>query len=158
MACAAGTIKRFYSRAYTETSGKKHAACINPDHSHAQNFNLRRTDQNQMEQYLNIGGSEWVIVVFVALLLILGTNRLPEAARKIGKAAAEYKKARDQVGSELSSYSDQNVKVTKPVENERQKFEAIAESLGINADGTDTKDLKEAIRDKIGQKTGDKAQ
>lgn len=111
-----------------------------------------------MEQYLNIGGSEWVIVVFVALLLILGTNRLPEAARKIGKAAAEYKKARDQVGSELSSYSDQNVKVTKPVENERQKFEAIAESLGINADGTDTKDLKEAIRDKIGQKTGDKAQ
>ena len=44
---------------------------------------------------LNIGGSEWIIIVFVALVLILGTNKLPEAAKKIGKAMNEYKKAKE---------------------------------------------------------------
>ena len=34
---------------------------------------------------LNIIGGEWVIIIFVALVLILGTNKLPEAAKKMGK-------------------------------------------------------------------------
>ena len=35
---------------------------------------------------LNIMGTEWIIVVFVALVLILGTGKLPAAARKMGRA------------------------------------------------------------------------
>ena len=38
---------------------------------------------------LNVAGSEWAIIIFVALVLILGTGKLPGAARKIGKAVNE---------------------------------------------------------------------
>ena len=46
------------------------------------------------EYLLNIIGSEWMIIIFVALILLLGTNRFPEAAMKIGKIVGEYKKAK----------------------------------------------------------------
>jgi len=42
---------------------------------------------------LNIAGSEWMIIIFVAIVLILGTGKLPGAAKKLGKAVNEYNKA-----------------------------------------------------------------
>ena len=32
---------------------------------------------------LNIIGSEWIIIIFVALILLFGTNKLPEAGKKL---------------------------------------------------------------------------
>ena len=43
-----------------------------------------------LEYSLNIIGSEWMIIIFVALILLLGTNRFPEAAKKIGKMVGEF--------------------------------------------------------------------
>jgi len=45
------------------------------------------------EYLLNIIGSEWIMIIFVALILLLGTNRFPEAAKKIGNIVGEYNKA-----------------------------------------------------------------
>jgi sec-independent protein translocase protein TatB len=39
----------------------------------------------------NIGGPE-IIVVLIVALLVLGPNRLPQAARSLGKAMAEFRK------------------------------------------------------------------
>ena len=39
----------------------------------------------------NIGGPE-IIVVLIVALLVLGPNRLPQAARSMGKAMAEFRK------------------------------------------------------------------
>jgi sec-independent protein translocase protein TatB len=39
----------------------------------------------------NIGGPEIVVVLIIALL-VLGPNRLPQAARSMGKAMAEFRK------------------------------------------------------------------
>ena len=39
---------------------------------------------------LNIIGTEWMIIIFVALVLLFGTNKLPEAGKKIGKMVGEY--------------------------------------------------------------------
>ena len=44
---------------------------------------------------LNIAGSEWMIIIFVAIVLILGTGKLPGAAKKLGKAVNEYNKAKN---------------------------------------------------------------
>ena len=46
---------------------------------------------------LNIIGGEWVIIIFVALVLILGTNKLPEAAKKMGKVVNEYNRAKEEI-------------------------------------------------------------
>ena len=37
-----------------------------------------------IEYSLNIIGSEWMIIIFVALILLFGTNKLPEAGKKLG--------------------------------------------------------------------------
>jgi sec-independent protein translocase protein TatB len=39
----------------------------------------------------NIGGPELLVVLIVALL-VLGPNRLPQAARSMGKAMAEFRR------------------------------------------------------------------
>ncbi len=105
-----------------------------------------------MDPSLNIGGSEWIIIIFAALVLILGTNRLPDAAKKLGRASAEYKRAKSEVSTQISEAASQNVNITGPVENERQKFEMIAKSLGIDPAGMSTDELRKVISDKIGQK------
>ena len=53
---------------------------------------------------LNIIGGEWVIIIFVALVLILGTNKLPEAAKKMGKVVNEYNRAKEEIKNNLSGF------------------------------------------------------
>ena len=43
------------------------------------------------EFVLNILGGEWMIIIFVVLLLFLGSGQLPGAAKKLGKVVAEFK-------------------------------------------------------------------
>ncbi|PIW32486.1 MAG: translocase [Nitrosopumilales archaeon CG15_BIG_FIL_POST_REV_8_21_14_020_37_12] len=105
---------------------------------------------------LNIVGSEWIIIIFVALILILGTNKLPEAAKKLGKAVNEYNKAKNDIQTNMKSVTNHNVDVSGPVENERQKLETIAKSLGVRIEDRTDDELRKIISDKIGQKKIDK--
>lgn len=96
---------------------------------------------------LNIGGTEWIAIVFVALVLVLGTGKLPEAARKIGRASAEFRRARDEVGSQISG---RTTGVLGPVSDERQKLERMAESLGLKTEGLETDQLRRQIDSRLG--------
>ena len=49
-----------------------------------------------IENSLNIGGSEWMIIIFVAVVLVLGTGKLPGAAKKMGKVVSEYNNAKNE--------------------------------------------------------------
>jgi len=101
---------------------------------------------------LNIGGSEWIIIIFAALILILGTNKLPEAAKKLGRASYEFNKAKNDVADQVKEVSGHTVKVDGPVQNEEQKLRTIARSLGINDAGMTKDDLQKAIGDMMGDK------
>ncbi|MEJ2261652.1 MAG: twin-arginine translocase TatA/TatE family subunit [Nitrosopumilaceae archaeon] len=105
-----------------------------------------------IEHSLNIVGSEWIIIIFVALILFLGTGQMPGAARKIGKAVAEYNKAKTDFQNQLKEPSHDSVGISGPVENERQKNEIIAKSLGIRPEGKTDDQLQKMIADRIGQK------
>jgi sec-independent protein translocase protein TatB len=48
----------------------------------------------------NIGGPE-IIVVLIVALLVLGPNRLPQAARSMGKAMAEFRKVTGGLQAEM---------------------------------------------------------
>jgi len=102
---------------------------------------------------LNIIGSEWIIIIFVAIVLILGTNKLPEAAQKLGKAMNEYKKAKDGIETQMKDYSKQNLEVSGPVQNERQKLESISKSLGIDSSNKSDDELRRIISSKMGQQS-----
>jgi len=99
----------------------------------------------------NIGGSEWIIIVFAALVLILGTNKLPEAAKKFGKAMNEYKKAKDGIQDQMKDFSNENLKIDGPVASERQKLEMIAKNLGVDPKNKSDDDLRNLISSKIGR-------
>ncbi len=94
---------------------------------------------------MNIAGSEWIIIILLAVVLFLGTKKLPEVSRTIGKAVGEFEKAKETFRREMEEAS-QHAKgtgklprITGPVTSERQKLSKIAESLGIedNAELTD---------------------
>ena len=105
-----------------------------------------------IEHSLNIVGGEWLIIIFVALILFLGTGHLPGAAKKLGKAVSEYNKAKNDVQNQLKEVSNDSVDISGPVENQRQKNEIIAKSLGIRPEGKTDEQLQKLISDKIGQK------
>ena len=99
---------------------------------------------------LNIMGTEWIIVVFVALVLILGTGKLPAAAKKMGRAAAEFEKARNEIRQQMNQVPGQTIKVNGPVETERQKLEAMAKAVGVDPSSMSDDELKKTIQDKMG--------
>lgn len=101
---------------------------------------------------LNVGGSEWMIIIFVALVLILGTGKLPGAAKKLGKAVNEYNKAKNEIQDHMKEVTEESPKISGPVETERKKLETIAKSIGIKAEDKTDDELREIISAKIGQK------
>ncbi len=96
-------------------------------------------------------GSEWIIIIFVALIVLLGTNRLPEVTKKFGKAVGEYNKAKNGVQKQFNDLTNSNLDVLGPVENERQKLETIAKSIGIDSVNKSDEELRLAISEKIGK-------
>ena len=105
-----------------------------------------------LDYSLNVAGSEWIIIIFVALVLILGTGKLPGTARKIGKAVNEYNKAKNEIQDHIKETTEETSKISGPVETEREKLEMIAKSIGIKTEGKTDDDLRKIISSKIGQK------
>ena len=110
-----------------------------------------------LDNSLNIAGSEWLIIVFVALILILGTGRLPGAAKKLGKVVNEYNKAKNEIQEQIKDVSEQTPTISGPVDTERKKLETIAKSIGVKSEGVTDDVLRESISTKIGQKKVDES-
>lgn len=104
-----------------------------------------------MYYWLNIMGSEWIIIIFVALILLLGTNKLPEVTKKIGRAVGEYNKAKNEMQKQFKDLSNSNLEISGPVENERQKLDTIAKTLGINYSDKSDEELRSLISEKMGK-------
>lgn len=92
-----------------------------------------------------------MIIIFVALILLLGTKRFPDAAKKIGKIVSEYKKAKDTVEKQMKDVTKENLEVTGPVKDERQKLDVMSKTLGIDSKSKSDEELKGIIKNKIGQ-------
>jgi len=107
-----------------------------------------------LDYSLNIAGSEWMIIIFVAIVLILGTGKLPGAAKKLGKAVNEYNKAKNEIQEQMKIGEEQSPKITGPVGTEREKLETMAKSMGVNVEKSDD-ELRRMISEKMGRKEKD---
>ena len=101
--------------------------------------------------FLNIIGTEWIMIVFIALILLLGTNRFPEIAKKIGKVVGEYNNAKNQIQNEMKDVTKENFEVSGPVKDERKKLEIMANHFGVDCKSKTDDELKKIIDSKIGQ-------
>ena len=104
-----------------------------------------------LQHSLNIIGSEWIIIIFIALILLLGTNRFPEMAKKIGKVVGEYNNAKNQIQNEMKDVTKENFEVSGPVKDERKKLEIMASHFGVNCESKTDDELRKIIDSKIGQ-------
>ena len=106
---------------------------------------------------MNIGGSEWAIVIILGLILVFGPKKLPELSRTFGKASGEYEKAKQLFRLEqenIKKHVNQTTyhmgpKILGPVTSQREKLEEIAKSLGIDYVGKTDEELRFQITDKI---------
>jgi sec-independent protein translocase protein TatA len=105
-----------------------------------------------LENYvMNVGGSEWLMIGLLVIILLFGSKKLPEFSRTIGKAVGEFEKMRN---STLTQKIDQDSSYLGPrvagaVDNERHKLEVIAESLGIDYVNKNDEELRLLISDRI---------
>ena len=104
-----------------------------------------------LEYALNIIGTEWIIIIFIGLILLFGTNRFPDVAKKIGRLVGEYSNAKNQIETEMKGVTNQNLQVSGPVKDERKKLEMMASQLEIDYENKTDTELKKIIEDKIGQ-------
>jgi len=107
---------------------------------------------------MNIGASEWGIIILLVVLLILGSNRVNGLARLLGRAVGEYDKAREMIRNEKNnSQSKDSIfpsssvvpQIKGPVGSEREKLKTIAKSLGIEESELTDEQLRSLISRKI---------
>ena len=104
-----------------------------------------------IQQLAGVGGVEWIIIVILFLALIFGSNKLPEVARGIGKAASEFEKAKSQMRREMEMAKIQSIdKVPNSNPNpDREKLEDMADILGIDYSNKGDNELRTAIDSEI---------
>src|SRR5579863_41888 len=65
--------------------------------------------------FLNIGGPEMILIIFVALLLF-GGEKLPEIARGLGKGIRDFKDASEgvkrEINNQINSYEEKKAEET----------------------------------------------
>lgn len=107
---------------------------------------------------LNIAGSEWAIIILLALVLLFGTKRLPQLSRTIGKAVGEYEKAKQTFRNEMQEATEEAKRgtgvsnfpyITGPAATEREKLATIALSLGIDPAGKTEEELRALISQRM---------
>lgn len=94
--------------------------------------------------YLFVAGMEWIWILVILGIVLFGAKKIPELARSMGKATAEYERARIEAERELRDY-----KGSRP---DREKLEEIAKSLGIEYMDKSDEELREAIEKVIHKK------
>lgn len=96
---------------------------------------------------LNIGPNE-ILLILVIVFLLFGASKLPELARSLGRAKAEFKKAEREAELELIEFEKQ----LREGKQKREKLEKMAKDLGVETEGKSDeeiiRDIKGVIREK----------
>jgi sec-independent protein translocase protein TatA len=95
-------------------------------------------------QIFGAAGFEWIFIIVIIVVLFFGVKKIPQLARSFGKASAEYEKAKIEAKRELQQIKNQQTSGAN-----REKLEAIADTLGIDYTDKNDDDLRIAIEAEI---------
>ncbi len=90
-------------------------------------------------------GMEWIIVIIVIVLLLFGAKKIPELARSIGKARAEFSRGQAMVEKEIREAERQDREEELQRKREEDLERSREETRGAVDDGIDP-DLKKAAK------------
>ena len=89
--------------------------------------------------FLNIGGPEMIVIIFVALLLF-GGEKLPQIARGLGKGIRDFKDASEgvkrEITNQINSYEEKRTEepVQTPVYNPQHELPAASDEYNVLAE------------------------
>jgi sec-independent protein translocase protein TatA len=102
-----------------------------------------------------VGGTEWIFIIIIAIVLIFGAKKIPDLARGLGRAITEYHKAREGARRELDKIkniqNDNNAIANTNIG--RDKLESIDGSLGIDYIGKSDDELRDSIQTAVSKKS-----
>jgi len=101
-----------------------------------------------------IGGIEWIMLILIVVVLLFGAKKIPELARSLGKAKAEFQRGQMQVQREIdeekAQYDTEKKKAEANVYDMRaSNVVKAAEALGIDTTGKTESQLKKEIAAKM---------
>ncbi len=118
-------------------------------------------------------GMEWIIVIVVIVLLLFGAKKIPELARSIGRARAEFTRGQAMVEKEIreADRMDREEDVSREREEAKRKtgeaasvgseeaedtatdpeLQSAADALGIDPKGKTDEELRVLIKYKMEQ-------
>ncbi len=114
------------------------------------------------------GGVEWLIVIIAIILLLFGAKKIPEFARNLGKAKAEFQRGQMMVEKEIRESqreeemreraereAEEKAKAEEEAKKEEEKEETelqrAARELGIDPEDKTDEELKKLIAEKVGE-------
>jgi sec-independent protein translocase protein TatA len=93
---------------------------------------------------LNIGGSEWVVIILLGLFLLFGAKRLPQVSKSLGRVIGEYNRAKSTIQDEITNATkpfttQPKFDTTTPRLPTRQETRSVAETKAEAATDTTVK-------------------
>ena len=93
-----------------------------------------------------INGTEWIVIIVVIAIVIFGAKKVPDIARSFGRATTEYEKAKIEAKNELNRIRNLPA---GGIQDDREKLESVADTLGINYSDKNNFELRAAIQAEI---------
>ncbi len=97
---------------------------------------------------MSLGITE-IILILVAVLVLFGGKKIPELARGLGKAQAEYKKAKETIENEVNEFKAEVEKASK----EETKKKPSAKKAPAKKTSTKKTPTKKSVAKKTSKKT-----
>jgi len=76
-----------------------------------------------------VGGIEWLWILLALLILFFGSKRLPEIARSLGRAFAEFQKGRMEIERELRAIQEEVMLPAKEVKSAVEEMKSDVEKI-----------------------------
>ena len=100
-------------------------------------------------------GMEWIIVIIVIVLLLFGAKKIPELARSMGRARAEFSRGQAMVKKEIREAERQDreeeLRKKREAAGADPELDKAAKALGIDPAGKTDEELKVLIKHKMEQ-------
>jgi sec-independent protein translocase protein TatA len=93
-------------------------------------------------------GSQEILLIFVAIILLFGASKLPDLARSMGRSMGEFKRGQQDIEHELHSARDGGIAISSP-DIALTRVQRMAMNLGIDTTGKTEEQLLAEIDKKI---------
>jgi sec-independent protein translocase protein TatA len=101
-----------------------------------------------MDDIMGMLGSQEILLIFVAIILLFGASRLPDLARSMGRSLGEFKRGQQEIEHELHSARDGGIAVSGQ-DIALTRVQRMARNLGIDTIGKTEDQLLAEIDQKI---------